>query len=467
MAPFVLDDGDRPRRKSPLSFPANDVGVTWDNSIHLPDKRFETSQPKAASAETEAEHGNAADDADDDRADEISVALEWKLLLPLLARGAHDPQPNDRRPVVEAQDENDEPACLVQAHECVAQTIRAAGEHAVTAQTIAKDGLQEKDFWDGSWIVKKANSAEPMADERRRMGYVWVPVEICSPKMGLKDPATRVRMEGVLNLLCSGHRLAANCTCEVHVHLGRMDGRPWSLATLKRLASLLWVAEPTLRSIRDPKSPNFDNVYTWGFEMRRHSRLAKRVADHVAQSACWFTTTAGCQSFEIPDKEVRGALQDQTSVLSTDLAAFRGIWKTTSHVELGRLLSGPEKKYRRLGFNFSAFGQEDQRSRANPRTVEFRIMDGSVQTELILGWLTICGAIAEAAVIGSDGRFAAALGRLLREADWPRNAGTTESEETQAAGARRGRGFRELMEVFGVPEKDYRGLEEKIKREHG
>ena len=59
------------------------------------------------------------------------------------------------------------------------------------------------------------------------------------------------------------------------MHVGRIDGRPFSLLTLKRLATLLWLAESQLRSIRDPFSPNYNNIYTWGAEQRRYSRLAK------------------------------------------------------------------------------------------------------------------------------------------------------------------------------------------------
>ncbi len=51
----------------------------------------------------------------------------------------------------------------------------------------------------------------------------------------------------------------------------------FSLLTLKRLATLLWLAEPTLRSIRNPNSENFNNQYTWGAEVRRYSRLATSI----------------------------------------------------------------------------------------------------------------------------------------------------------------------------------------------
>lgn len=397
-----------------------------------------------------------------DCADEVSVALEWKLLLPLLAKGADDPQPNDKRCVVNAQCEDDEQACLIQVHACVAKTIRESGEKAVIAQTISRDGMEEKDFWDSTWIVKKANSAEPLAKEKVLEGYVWVPVEICSPKMRARDPATRRRIEGVLSALHSTHRLAANCSCEVHVHVGRMDGRPWSLPTLKRLGSLLWVTEPTLRSIRDPNSANFDNTYTWGFAMRQHSRLAKMVGGPSAQSRSCRTANI---AMEMPAEQGAGVRRGRTeAILAKETDALSEIQKTTSYLELGRLLSGSEKKYRRLGFNFSAFGEEDERAQRSPRTVEFRFMDGSVSAELILSWLAICGAIAELAVASTDTRFVAVLGPLLLPRAEDRHTAANKSNEPR--GARRARQFRELMNVLGVSEQVSSRFEDKIKREN-
>ncbi|KAL2136478.1 hypothetical protein VTI74DRAFT_3497 [Chaetomium olivicolor] len=391
---------------------------------------------------------------DEDRAEDMSVALEWKLLFPLLGQGAEDPQPDDRRRVVEALCGDSKKACLEQSHDCVAEAIRAAGETAVTAHSLLKDSVEEREFWGSGWVVKKANSAVPLDEEKATEGYIWVPVEICSPKMELNDPKTSARMRKVIDTLSSTYRLTANCSCEVHIHLGRMDGRAWTLPTLKRLGTLLWVAEPTLRTIRDPKSPNFANTYTWGFAMREHSRLAEKVQGSSAASSALRS---------IVDQQVVDIILRRPETAVKDLNALAEIWKTSSHLELGQLLSGPDKKHRRLGFNFSAFGEEDERARRNPRTMEFRMMEGSVDVDLVMGWVTICGTIAEAAVVGSDARYAAALDVLLEMPERSRRNGI-ESGET--LGNRRGREFRELMQALAIPEGVYRSWEEKIRREH-
>lgn len=435
MAPFMIDD----ERQSPSPDFTDSVPTTTKPRLLLPG--HESQKPTQT--------------ADVDCVEDISVALEWKLLFPLLAPGAEDPQPSDERRVVKAQRQNDRQACLEQGHECVAQTIREAGEKAVTLHSLLEQGAEEKDLWGSGWVVKKANSAEPLDEEKAFKGYIWVPVEICSPKMRFRDPHTRVRMLKVLDALNTGHRIAANCSCEVHIHLGRMDGRPWSLPTLQRLGTLLWLGEPTLRSIRDPNSPNFDNTYTWGFSLRQRSRLAKAVENVVSVAGEFHDAT-------IPDRQVSDTIQRQLSVPVKDLDAVAEIWRTTSHLELGQLLSGSEKKYRRLGFNFSAFGEEDERARLNPRTMEFRMMDGSVDMDLIMSWFAICGTIAETAVSRTDSRFPAALSLLLLRSE----GGGRLRRSRETLGDRRGREFRELMQALGVQRKHYRGFEDKIRREH-
>jgi hypothetical protein len=460
MAPFILDDD----RQSSSSSSSTETSQTSSLTSQATTITTTTPTAPAAAAPANPPHPGAqiADNVPPgredshqtagqvDRAEDISVALEWKLLFPLLAPGAEDPRPGDKRRLVEARCQHDERQCLEQAHDCVAQTIRDVGEEAVTMHSLRNAGIEEKECWGSGWVVKKANSAEPMDEEKALRGYVWVSVEICSPKMRFKDERTCVRMQRVLDALNSSHRLAANCSCEVHIHLGRMDGRAWSLSTLQRLGSFLWVAEPTLRSIRDPASPNFDNTFTWGFAMRQRSRLANQLRDGVLE---------GAAPEAISDRQISDAIQRRPATPTKEVAAFAEISKTTTHLELGRLLSGSEKMYRRLGFNFSAFGEEDERARRNPRTMEFRMMDGSVDAGLIMGWLAICGTIAETAVVRCDRRFSAALGLLLQGVGG-------EERPSETLGDRHGREFRNLMTALNVREKYFLGFEDKIRREH-
>ncbi|KAK4185724.1 hypothetical protein QBC35DRAFT_388842 [Podospora australis] len=393
-----------------------------------------------------------------DHPEDITIAIEVKYLVPLLLPGAVDPEPHDTRSVATALDPDNHKANQQQVTELLSQTLRKAGEKAVPLLEIVSSRLEQRDFWNDAWIIKKAGSPEPSAKERALQGYVWVPVELVSPKMLAKDPSTVQRMRRVLERLVSSHRLVANYSCDTHCHVGRSDDRAYTLSTLKRLATLLWPAEEALRSIRDRNSPNYNNEYTWGFEMR-YSRLGKSLH---ANRVCGRASEAFVAEMtdEIPDKQVVKAIYAQEAMSARELQAFREIWKQNSHEGLGKLLSGDEAKYRRLGFNFSAFGLEDERARTNPRTMEFRFMEGTLRPDLVASWMIICGTIAEVAISRSDSRFEVALARLLHKLDG--GSPCTIKRLLERRGRRLGRDFRDLMEDLGVPLDVYRAFLGKV-----
>lgn len=401
----------------------------------------------------------AAEERGIDKPEDLAVAVELKFLLPLLIEGKADPDPADRRPLqlVGRDSQYDKKACQKLAYDAIADTIRNSGHDATTSFAISNENLAERAFWETHWIVKKANSAEPGPDEKKksRGHYVWVGVELSSPKMRACDNNTQTRLFEVLRALMERHRLVANYTCDVHVHLGRFDGYPYTLSTLKRLGSLLWAAEPTLRSIRNPLSPNYENVYTWGAEMRRYSRLANAISK---------STQSSLDTDAIVDDGVKYVLSPrEASVFPQVRLALCLIWQAKTHSDLGQLLSGPTKQYRRLGFNFGSFGLEDERSHISPRTVEFRIMEGTDRRDMILSWVTICCRIVEVAMEQSDYRYVAALRRLL----WMYGGDNQSGEgEKEALGVRRGREFSGLMKDLDLPRSVYGPFEEKVIREN-
>lgn len=149
---------------------------------------------------------------------------------------------------------------------------------AISRDEIFAIGRQEREYWSTHWIVKKANSVEhtqhdPRPDMRRTNGLV-VPVEVSSPKLSWMDPPYSLLLVQEVVSRIGTLPVAVNHTCDFHVHIGRYDGKAFALPTLKKLATVFWLAEPIIRSVRNPKSPNFANVYTWGSEQRRYSRLA-------------------------------------------------------------------------------------------------------------------------------------------------------------------------------------------------
>lgn len=389
-----------------------------------------------------------------DKVDDTAFGLELKCLMPLLMPGEEDPEPDDpRQPTMALYASTDDPkATQQQAYKAIADTIRQAGHSAAAISEIAQANLQERNFWDTHWIVKRANSAEPTPSQKALKGYIWVSIEICSPKLSANEPKIYTWVKGVMDALQAKHRLVSNFTCDIHVHIGRMDDRPFRLPTLKRLAMLAWVAEPVLRTIRDPKSPNYENSYTWGAELRRFSRLAVEV-----------NTTGGSKNGQHPPGASNGTIQDELllNLPSTtpaanpvDIQALQMISDAPTYRSLGILLSGETKQYRRLGFNFSAFGEEDARARSNPRTVEFRIMEGTVRSDLVLAWLRVCKAVVEVAIDRDDDRLTRVLGRPLSEAD------------EGGSGSRAGRKFAALMRDLGLSGSLYQVLLDKVVSEN-
>ncbi|KAL1845553.1 hypothetical protein VTK73DRAFT_491 [Phialemonium thermophilum] len=407
-----------------------------------------------------------------DRVEDITVALELKFLLPMLsvddddddtawdgdASDGHGKSPSSPWTVgLRRHPTSLEGALALQAHRAIAETIHyAAGQRAVTLHDILQGGLQERDFWATHWIVKKANSAMPVhrhtddggggsieeGDGGTRRCH-WVPVEICSPKLPWKDEVrTRAALGAVLHALRSRHPdIAVNYTCDVHVHVGRADGRPFALDTLKRLATLLWLAEEPLRSVRDPASPNYRNVYTWGAEVRLYSRLAQALDGGLLGSSAAAIDRDGnlaggrsADDYDVGEKE--GVVVDG----AREYRAVGAIWMATSRLQLGRMLSGPTKQYRRLGFNFSSFGEEDERARRGPKTVEFRVLEGTLADDVVLGWTCICCALVETAV-GTAGS---------RDRLWDLVARLTAAAEEGGLGQQRGRRHDRRAGVVGT-----------------
>ncbi|KAH8907735.1 hypothetical protein BR93DRAFT_562096 [Coniochaeta sp. PMI_546] len=358
-----------------------------------------------------------------DTPDTLSAAIEIKFLLPVLKYGTEDNGfPNDPRPTLTARDsdKDDYRALIRRTHESVASTIwqhaaTAVQQRSVTLHNIEAAGHLERDYWDTHWIVKKANSALPTAAEET-IGdqYAWIPIEVCSPKQRWNEhdglDTVLQSISAVLQALTTHHRVTVNYTCDVHVHVGRADGRHLSLETLKRLATMLWLSEDTIRSIRDPTSPNYENVFTWGAEMTKHSRLAKLTDPKLIHHQL------AQLKHSLSDTLILDALRQQIPAIST-------ICNATSHLKLGRLLSGATPQFRRLGFNFSSLGEEDERARNGPKTIEFRVLEGTLDEHIISAWVAICWSFVEVAGEGAsgnegeDGRFIKVIRAFLDDVD--------------------------------------------------
>ncbi|KAK8034954.1 hypothetical protein PG993_009949 [Apiospora rasikravindrae] len=330
-----------------------------------------------------------------DRPEDLSVAVEFKFLVPYRPHGAAETDDCRRHPPVATADmisnaatatDADRQRLQDHAFRAIAATIRACdGQDAISSHEMQQLPQSQplSAYWATHWLVKRSNSAEPSPAHPHYGDWLWVPVEINSPKLSWTDrEGTSETIRAVVRALHAGHRVETNYSCEVHVHMGRRDGRRLSLPSLQRLAVLCWLAEPVLRGVKDPRSPNFVHKYTWSSPLRERSRLASEL-----------------RSKQHPNiAEHRQQQQQQTS----ELRAICRILASRSHVELGRLMTGDGRPYRRLGFNFYSLVKEtlNEADRTELETVECRFLEGTMAEDVILGWLQIFGSLVQSALAG-------------------------------------------------------------------
>lgn len=398
-----------------------------------------------------------------DRAEDITFAVEIKSIVPqklsktsFLNQEIRPFVPHRPKESLESMTES-EKKVRRRTYEAIATALHSLpGIKATTYHQILQDRLERSDYWKTHWIVYSANSAVPPfvsyeeGDDERPLidvtapdfnKYVWTPVELCSPKLwwtGREEAVAGIR--SVCRVLQHSFGSVANHSTEVHVHVGRFDGLFFSLKSMKKLATVLWLSEPILRGIKDPRSRNFDNTFTWGFPWREHSRIAlalqgrlpggQRIDDLStgpedefdtflarANNARLTTTTGGANGGG-------GGGDDTLRFAGAHRQALRAIWRASTHAELGRMLCGTGRKYRRLGFNFHALGGEDARARASPRTVEFRFLEGCIDEGVVAGWVHVCVALAKLATDQiEDWEFYDMVVLLLdMPEDWPADA---------------------------------------------
>lgn len=416
-------------------------------------------------------------DAARDKVEDLRFAVELKFLVRHTRDHATDPAIRSFVPHLPPESQGSitelELGLFQDRWKSIAQALDALADvDALAGHDIDSDGSGYTNYWKTHWIVYKSNSAVPPylkyqndnphlllpdtthPDYDNHEKYIWIPVEVCSPLLSWsvsEGDATGLsslqHLEKVLETINDGKcgTVSVNHSTETHVHVGRVDATFLSLATFKRLATLAWLSEPILRGVKDPKSPNVDHVYTWSSPLKTYSRLGMALQaqqeniqpasdagyDAILQdlsqrgdSGEFDGFVAGiCRALDAKGTPTAPADREDDSDLTagllnaSDRRALHMIWKARSHQELGRMLSGTERKYRRLGFNFHALERdagEETGSATSPRTIEFRFLEGFVGTQVVLAWVQLCRELVALAAKQVDGgEFYAVVAALL------------------------------------------------------
>lgn len=328
--------------------------------------------------------------------------------------------------------------------EAIARTIDALPQvNATTSHEIKAQGCEHTNYWETHWIVYKANSACPMYltyfhdDPTQPLmnknapdydKYVWTPVEICSPILyWAQKEEIMSTLKQIIDTIKSQFDVVSNPSTETHVHVGRTDGKFYSLNTLKKLATILWLSEPMLRAVKDPKSPNYNHHYTWSYCWRDNSRIARALHKNLPEAQTIDDLYTGrpddFDKFLIKLKDARlTTADDNQTFLDEHGQALRAIWSAADHKELGYMLRGPERKFRRLGFNFHAL--ENDENEPGPRTIEFRFLEGFFDQDITPAWARLCGELVDIVTEQpEDWEFYDAVVLLMNlPKDWPLDA---------------------------------------------
>lgn len=405
-------------------------------------------------------------DAACDKAEDLSFAVELKFLVRHTRDHATDPAIRSFVPHLppEPQDSITQPELRLfqDRWESIARALNASPDVKALAGHDIQSGVSGyTNYWKTHWIVYKSNSAVPPylkyqndkpllllpdtthPDYDNHEKYIWIPVEVCSPVLSWsvsEGNATGLgslqNLKKVLKIINDGKcgTVSVNHSTETHVHVGRVDSTFLSLATFKRLATLAWLSEPILRGVKDPKSPNVDHVYTWSSPLKTYSRLGMVLQaqqentqpasdagyDAILQDISHRGDTREFDGFvagicrALAAKRTSTAPADREDDIdltagllnASDRRALHMIWKARSHQELGRMLSGPERRYWRLGFNFHALERdagEETGSATGPRTIEFRFLEGFIDTQVVFAWVQLCGGLVALATAQVDG----------------------------------------------------------------
>ncbi|KAH9909263.1 hypothetical protein F4778DRAFT_716020 [Xylariomycetidae sp. FL2044] len=101
--------------------------------------------------------------------------------------------------------------------------------------------------------------------------YNWTSVEITSP-VEYDSPEAFEAIRYAVSAIASDYRVRINYSCGLHVHVGKGSER-LPVGDIRRIASLVWAAEPLLLALHSPKLRS----HAYARLLRHRSRLARGI----------------------------------------------------------------------------------------------------------------------------------------------------------------------------------------------
>ncbi|EFQ35932.1 hypothetical protein CGRA01v4_05973 [Colletotrichum graminicola] len=238
-------------------------------------------------------------------------------------------------------------------------------------------------------------------------------VEISSPV--LRDrPADFEKIFDVLKVLRGGVRPMLDPTCGFHVHVGNIRG--FSLRSLKKIATLVWVSELVLYSLVHPS---------------RESNIMTVPLGKGSTLACTEDLSEYTAGFDLQNPNTKDA-QMEAMILSNEIEAhvpmdgipkriqdeILRIWSVSSEYGLIHLLQ-PDQVCK-TGISFfsirsSIEKQSGEEERKYEGTVKFRMLEGTLDPELIAHWTKLVLRIVQRGTDTEPFEYFCTMKKILKE----------------------------------------------------
>lgn len=279
----------------------------------------------------------------------LTVSVEWKLLFGYVKEGDNDPWRvlnNDQRRqlgLTQPLHFAGKPRQLrrKKIYDLIAGHIEYLGEiiENLKVKVDVRAGPRSVSSYD-SWVVKHDTSISQAGITLEGGTYQFMEVALHSPFLDADNQDEHKNLPYVMATLKEMCRLKLNETCALHVHVGVSYG--FTPLHLKKLRTLLWLAEARLWDLCDPDRATDSKSmrrYQYG-RLSMFSKLAEGTAGHSPKSVDYETWAMG--PFEtLSDKRL--------------YRLMRRLWGDENDTvqKVARLLCTTEKPgERRLAFNF-------------------------------------------------------------------------------------------------------------------
>ncbi|KAK4170000.1 hypothetical protein QBC43DRAFT_283567 [Cladorrhinum sp. PSN259] len=312
------------------------------------------------------------------------------------------------------------PADQGEAFEAIAREIQTAvrNEYRVYPQRPSGSSAAANDytFYKTYWTVKKhEGDMEPDRDDVR-VGRGWHDVEVTSPIMKLRDLSKT--LPRVMRQLNTKFRLSLNesCAFQVHIGHGQYGFSPQTRElTIKKLATILWLAEARLDRLYRP-----DRIgEKWAVALSKcHINLAQEYKENrpLARRQPYLDWLQSIINRRIQDGSISVTRANQIQAL-WDEPDFNTLCGTMLAPRTG----GKNGAYFSYCAAYSFFNLVSSRDEAPLKyTIEFRRPEGTLDPGVAVAWCRVFAAIVEYARRSSKESFQAVIGNLLLpEARYP------------------------------------------------